>query len=549
MTSHEVHSRPSFFRLIYLYGPPGSGKSSIGRALAQNLALPFIDLDRRIENQAGKSIVEIFNQLGEVGFRELEKNALREVSTLEWGVIALGGGALVDPGNRKLAEHTGSIVCLSADEEVLYGRLSSASEERLFLMGDSHQSLAAERLEDLLARRSQHYASFPYQLEVHAASPEQLAWKIQIDLGAFHLRGMLAQPAPGDPGKPGLERPLPLGYDVRFSSALDGLGEALRRRGLSGPVALVSDQNVAEYYLPGAINALEGAGYRIFSVIIPPGEPSKTMQTVSYLWQEFLEGGLERSSTVIALGGGVVGDLAGYAAATYMRGIPWVNLPTSLLAMADASLGGKTGADLPAGKNLVGAFYAPQMVLIDPTTLRTLPHPELRSGMAEVIKSGVVGDPQLFQVCSQAWPGIEEDWNTIIPRSMAVKIRIIESDPYEDGLREALNFGHTFGHAVEVASAYQVRHGEAVAIGMVTEARLSEQLGIAGQGLADEIKNVCIQLGLPVEIPKNLSRPAILEAMQVDKKRSGARVVFSLPQQIGEVITGVEVKDIEKLPW
>lgn len=547
MISDQVHGRPSFFRLIYLYGPPGSGKSSIGKVLAQNLALPFVDLDQRIEDQAGMSIADIFNQQGEARFRELEKIALREVSTMEWGVIALGGGALVDPGSRSLAEDTGSIVCLSAEAEVLYERLISAQDERPLLMDDSYQSLAADRLGDLLARRAQHYASFPHQLETHAGSPEQLSWEIQIDLGAFHLRGMLAQPAPGDPGKPGLERPFPLGYDVRFSSALDSLGDALRRRGLSGPVALVTDQNVAGYYLPGAINALEAAGYRVFPITITPGETSKTMQTVSYLWQEFLEGGVERRSTVVAMGGGVVGDLAGFAAATYMRGIPWVSVPTSLLAMVDASLGGKTGADLPAGKNLVGAFYAPQMVLIDAATLRTLPQPELHSGMAEVVKSAVIGDPRLFQICSQDWPAIEENWNVIIPCSMAVKIRIIESDPYEKGQRAALNFGHTFGHAVEVASAYEVRHGEAVAIGMVAETRLSEQLGIAGQGLADEIKNVCSQLGLPVEIPKSLSRSSILEAMQVDKKRSSARFVFALPRQIGEVLTGIEVDDFEKL--
>jgi 3-dehydroquinate synthase len=250
---------------------------------------------------------------------------------------------------------------------------------------------------------------------------------------------------------------------------------------------------------------------------------------------------------VVALGGGVIGDLAGFAAATYMRGIPWVDVPTSLLAMADASLGGKTGADLPQGKNLVGAFHAPQMVLTDPSTLRTLPRAELRSGIAEVIKAGIIGDPELFDICAHGWEIIEADWDEIIPRAMAVKILVIEADPYEGGLRAVLNLGHTIGHAVEKVSNYELRHGEAVAIGMVAEARLAEQIGMAQQGLADEIKDACTQFGLPVDIPGDLPRGDILEAMQVDKKRSGAKVKFALPKRIGEVIPGIEVSDIEPI--
>jgi 3-dehydroquinate synthase len=265
------------------------------------------------------------------------------------------------------------------------------------------------------------------------------------------------------------------------------------------------------------------------------------------MWEQFLAAGLERRSTVLALGGGVVGDLAGFAAATYMRGVPWVNVPASLLAMADASLGGKTGADLPQGKNLVGAFHAPQMVLTDPSTLKTLPRAELRSGMAEVIKAGVIGDPALFDACAHGWEMIEADWDEIIRMAMAVKIQVIEADPYEGGLRAALNLGHTVGHAVEVVSNYQLRHGESVAIGMVAEARLAEQIGIAQLGLADAIKDACLRLDLPVEIPADLPVEEILDAMQVDKKRSGSKLKFALPVRIGEVIPGVEVSDIESL--
>ena len=531
---------PSFFNLIFFYGPPGSGKSSVGKVLAKNLALPFVDLDQRIEEKAGKSIPEIFGEDGEAGFRLLEKKALQDVSKMEWGVIALGGGTLLDPASKRLLDGAGPIVNLGVSEPEIVERLSSDELVRPLLGGTAF----ASELKALLAERAVHYASFEHQVETDTKLPAQIAWEIQIMLGAFHVRGMAGTPRKYGAGT---KRPESPGYDVRVSSALGSLGKALRMAGLSGPLALVTDQNVAEHYLSRAEKSLKAEGYSTRAIVIPAGEDSKTMSTVSNLWQEFLAAGLERKSTVIALGGGVVGDLAGFAAATYMRGIPWVNVPTSLVAMADASLGGKTGADLPQGKNLVGAFHAPQMVLTDPSTLRTLPRAELRSGLAEVIKAGVISDPDLFEACSQGWEMIQADWDEIIRKAMAVKIQVIEADPYEGGLRAVLNLGHTIGHAVEKVSNYQLRHGEAVAIGMIAEARLAERVGIAQQGLADEIKNACARLGLPVDIPPGISKEEILEAIQVDKKRSGAKVKYALPVRIGEVKPGIEVTDIETI--
>jgi len=547
MNEERAKQTLSFFDLIFLYGPPGSGKTSVGKVLAENLALPFVDLDQLIEDQAGMTIPQIFENQGEEGFRQLEKKALKKVSKMDWGVIALGGGALLDLESRLRVESSGSICCLSAPEEVLQERLETASLERPLLVNAGDRTPEYDRLVDLLAERSQHYASFAYQIDSNLRTPAQIAWEIQIMVGAFHVLGMAAGSGVTKLDGIDSERPVSLGYDVRVSSALDGLGRALRMSGLSGPIALVTDQNVAEHYLTRAEKSLQAEGYSIRSIVFPPGEASKTISTVSQLWQEFLEAGLERKSTVVALGGGVVGDLAGFAAATYMRGIPWVNVPTSLLAIADASLGGKTGADLPQGKNLVGAFHAPQMVLTDPSTLHTLPRAELRSGIAEVIKAGILGDPDLFEGCAHGWEMIEAEWDEIIPRSMAVKIQVIEVDPYEGGLRAVLNLGHTIGHAVEKVSNYQLRHGEAVAIGMVAEARLAEQIGMAQQGLVDVIKDACTQLGLPVDIPGDLPRGDILEAIKVDKKRSGAKVKFALPKRIGEVIPGIEVNDIESI--
>ncbi len=396
--------------VVFLYGPPGSGKSTVGRLLAERLALPFVDLDQRIEKRAGMSTPEIFAKEGESGFRLLEQVELKEVLNLEWGVIALGGGALLDPKNRARAEKAGPILCLSASLEVLLEHLGSTSVERPLLVDQKDSTPAGYRLMDLLVERNSHYASFVNQIDAGARSPEKIVWDIQIFLGAFHLRGMIT-PAKGEPLPRGESvRPHPLGYDVRVQDgALDAIGRALNKRSLAGPIALVTDENVAAIYLPRVLNSLQEAGYLAKPIIIPPGEVSKTVDTISYLWREFLEIGVERNSTVVALGGGVVGDLTGFAAATYLRGVHWVILPTSLLAMADASLGGKTGADLPQGKNLVGAFHAPQLVLTDPGTLATLPQVELRAGMAEVIKAGIIGDATLFSECAQGWQRLESN--------------------------------------------------------------------------------------------------------------------------------------------
>ena len=267
--------------------------------------------------------------------------------------------------------------------------------------------------------------------------------------------------------------------------------------------------------------------------LVPPGEEHKTVATVGKLWEEFLAGGLERSSTVLALGGGVITDLAGFAAATYLRGVRWVALPTSLLGMVDATLGGKTGVDLPQGKNLVGAFHPPSLVLADPRLLATLPEAELRSGMAEVVKHGILADEQLFARCAQGWAAVTADLDEIVRRAMAVKIGFIQSDPYEKGLRAALNLGHTVGHAVELASAFRLRHGEAVSIGLAVEARLAEDAGIADAGLAETIR-ACLQgLGLPTadpELDRRRSFPQGPARGQEKRRRQGALCPAGAPR-------------------
>jgi len=241
----------------------------------------------------------------------------------------------------------------------------------------------------------------------------------------------------------------------------------------------------------------------------------------------------------------VVGDMAGFAAATFMRGCNWAVMPTTLLSMVDASIGGKTGFDLPAGKNLVGAFHPPRLVLADPEVLSTLPERELRAGLAEVVKHGVIADPELFDLCMGGWDAVISRLPEIVRRGIGVKVKIIEEDPYEKGFRAALNLGHTIGHAVELVSEFDLLHGEAVSIGMVAEARLAERLTVADQGTSEAIAEALSRLGLPIEIPETLACEKLIHSMKVDKKKSAGIVRFALPVRIGEVRVGVEMENLE----
>ncbi len=510
---------------LYLYGPSGSGKSTVGQVLAEALSLPFVDLDVEIETRSGMPIPEIFALDGEARFRGLETDTLRRVAGSEAKVIALGGGALLRAENRTFAEANGQVIALNAPLETLVERLNADTIERPLLQGD-----AQTRLANLLANRQEHYASFGLQINTAAKTPEEIAWEIQVLTGKFHLRAMAGANAAS------AKHP---GYDVRVQpGGLDQIGGMLKGRGLNGPVAVVTDENVGAAYLPRVTESLTKSGFETHGITIPPGEEYKTLETVSKLWAAFSKAKIERSSTVIGLGGGVVGDLAGFAAATWLRGVPWVAAPTSLLAMVDASMGGKTGADLPIGKNLIGAFHPPRLVLADPEVLATLPEVEFVNGMAEVVKHGVIA----------GWR-IEQDMprEALVRKAMAIKVKVIEVDPYERGIRAALNLGHTVGHGVELVSGFRIRHGEAVAIGMVAETQMAEHIGLAHPGLAAEIAAECQKVGLPTEIPSELDRAAIAAVMTRDKKKAGGVVKFALPAEWGDVRVGVAVDGWEEM--
>jgi len=503
---------------IFLYGPVGAGKSTVGKILADNLNLPFVDSDQVIETNAGMPIFEIMAQHGEQACRDLETAALKQIINDKESVIALGGGALLREENRALVESNGKVILLMAELATLLGRLRSDSNQRPLLAGDLH-----EKLKGLLTQRQEHYNSFSLCFDANQV-PQEIAIQIQTGLGRFHVSAM---------GK----------YDVIVQNGgLENIGEMLKSRGLQNPI-FVTDHNIAQFHAENMSASLNKAGFDSKMIPIPAGEAYKNLDTISELWKSFLENGLHRKSTVIALGGGVIGDMAGFASATYMRGIHWVGVPTTLLSMVDASLGGKTGFDLPQGKNLVGSFYPPKLVLADPQVLKTLPEAELISGLAEVVKHGIISDPELFDLCSRGLDWIKANLEEIVKRAMAVKIKIIEEDPYEKGFRAALNLGHTVGHAVELVSKFELRHGEAVAIGMVVEANYAERIGIAKLGLAHGIATVLSKLGLPTSILKGMPREKIIQAMQMDKKKNAKTIRFAFPVEIGRVEL-VEVTDL-----
>src|SRR5688572_3423179 len=496
---------------IFLYGPPGTGKSTVGKILASNLNLPFIDLDRLIEKNAGMPISLIIEQQGELMFRNFETSTLKALAHETDSVVALGGGALLREENRSFAESHGEVILLIARVETLIERLNQDPTKRPLLSGDLD-----EKLSSLLAKRYEHYASFTNQIFVDGNTSDQNALQIQIALGRFHLSAM------GE-------------YDaIVRDHGVEQIGALFKSQGLRDPI-IVTDENVAKIYGEKIKASLLEAGLDSSLFAIPAGEGYKTLDTVNQMWHAFLTAGLDRKSTVIALGGGVISDLAGFAASTFMRGINWVAVPTTLLAMVDASLGGKTGFDLPEGKNLIGSFYPPKLVLADPQVLKSLPEPELISGLAEVVKHGIISDPQLLNLCRRGLDWVKANLEEIVKRAMAVKIKIIEEDPYEKGVRAALNLGHTVGHAVELVSGFRLRHGEAVSIGMVAEAKLAERLTVAAKGLSDAISEPLAELGLPIHIPKGLSREELLRAMRVDKKKSNGVIRFALPVEIGKV--------------
>ncbi|MBD2130923.1 3-dehydroquinate synthase [Sphaerospermopsis sp. FACHB-1094] len=338
-------------------------------------------------------------------------------------------------------------------------------------------------------------------------------------------------------------------YEITVApGSLDQLGEQMTGLKLGKKVLLVSNPMIFKHYGERAIASLKNAGFDVVHYNLPPGERYKTLNSIQKIYDVALEHRLERSSTMVALGGGVVGDMTGFAAATWLRGINVVQVPTSLLAMVDSSVGGKTGVNHPQGKNLIGAFHQPSLVLIDPEVLKTLPAAEFRAGMAEVIKYGVIWDAELFTQLEASkhldqLRYVKSDLiNYILTHSCQAKADVVSQDEKESGLRAILNYGHTIGHAVESLTNYRLlKHGEAVGIGMIAAGEIAVKLGLWQKADTERQNALIKKAGLPTKLPAGLDIAAIIDALQLDKKVKSGKVQFVLPTQIGAVIVTDEV--------
>lgn len=515
---------------IVITGFMGTGKSEVGRALANRLNRPFVDMDEEIEQEDGRSIAEIFDQDGEEAFRQLETSLCERLSEQDNLVIATGGGTLIDARNREIMARSGTIICLTCSVDTILKRLRSFS-------GDDQVGkrplIATEdpraELERLLSLRSAHYASIQWQVSTDGQSVEEIVDRI------LEITSITAMPVRHPDGE----------YNVLIGNhLLDQVGGVLRMVGAqdTSRVAIVTNEVVEKIHARRVETSLAASGYDCFTCVIPDGEENKTPETVSGLYERFLLEKLDRKGTVISLGGGVTGDVAGFAAASFMRGVRFVQVPTTLLAMVDASVGGKTGVNLPQGKNLVGAFHQPAAVVIDPVTLSTLPGEEIVSGTSEVVKHAIISDPELFSNLESGSVDLGSWWveegKDRLARAVRVKIDVVERDPLETGERAVLNLGHTVGHALETITGHSLHHGEAVAVGLVAAARISAEMGLTTESTVERVENTLGRLGLPVRYPP-VDVDALMEVIGRDKKKGGKVMRWILIRDIGKV----EIRD------
>jgi 3-dehydroquinate synthase len=332
-------------------------------------------------------------------------------------------------------------------------------------------------------------------------------------------------------------------YDILIGARLEELGQQMTGLRIGRKAAMVTNPTVFRLYGAQALKSLGAAEFLAMPVEIPDGEQYKTLDWANAVYTALLINTFDRRSSLVALGGGVIGDLTGFAAATYMRGVPFIQVPTTLLAMVDSSVGGKTGVNHPMGKNMIGAFYQPRLVLMDLSVLASLPKEEFIAGMAEVIKYGVIWDRELFDYLDKHREKILNQelgpLGHVISRSCEIKADVVSKDEREGGLRAILNFGHTVGHAIETLENYTMRHGEAVAIGMVYASRFAHRLGLCDAKVPERVEKLVQSYGLPTGLFTLRRRPTalqLMEAMQVDKKAEDGKVRFVLPKKIGEVV-------------
>ena len=545
---------------IVLIGLSGVGKSTVGRLLADRLSWTFIDTDEVIAENEGQTPAQLIVDRGERVFREIESAVVAEAAKRTPAVIASGGGAFMSAQNRRALGERGLICYLDATPPEITRRIrESASGVERPMLGEDLEA----RLYELDRERRPFYNHADVWIPAQAAGSEDeepgeavatrvlSAWAADAGEQLRQQRRLerLGTDAPAivpaaivDTGS---ERsPIWIG-----AGEIDRLPERLDQLGLHGKIFLISDSDVMEAHGQRVASVLDRGGLAGTSYVVPPGEASKSLRVAEEIYRWLAEQHAERDDIIVALGGGVVGDLAGHVAATYLRGMPLVQLPTSVLAMNDAAIGGKVAVDLPAGKNLVGAFHQPKAVIADIETLSTLPRRALIEGFAEVIKHALILDPELLKLLQGSAAALTRNspdldlLTEVTVRSVRLKALIVSSDPTERGLRAILNYGHTIGHAIETVTGYSdYLHGEAVSIGMMGAARIAQRIGLIGEDFVTSQADVLRSFGLPLQA-QGLASMAILDATRMDKKVRGGRARFVLLEAVGRAVVRDDVPD------
>lgn len=495
---------------IFLSGPMGAGKTSAGRAMAVASDRAFFDLDEVIAARTGRSPAQAFAEQGEGAFRDAEKEALAALLATcpPTSVVALGGGTVLDESSRRTLLGKGALVTLTADVGVLARRVGDGAGRPLLATKTDVEG----ELRRILDARAGYYAESHASIDTSSLSPKQVADAVLAATSKLPI--VVPQ--------------LTQTTRVHFQSASEGTLSSLLPD--AGRALLVTDEDVHRA-MPVRL------GEKPSRVLLSPGESAKSLRSLDRIWDAASAAELDRRSAFIAFGGGVVGDLTGFAAATYLRGIRWVNIPTTLLAMLDSCIGGKTGIDRGVGKNIVGAFHPPSDVIVDIDLLSSLPIAELGSALGELVKTAILaGETELGWVeehVAVLRAGEVDSLIEAVRMCLVHKARVVSTDLYDHGERRLLNLGHTFGHAIEAASAYKVRHGEAVAMGLRLALRVALQHGFADEAFVRRVDNVLDSAGLgpcPVELLRGAR-----DYLKADKKRYGDSVDFVVPYRPGDV--------------
>jgi shikimate kinase / 3-dehydroquinate synthase len=499
---------------IILTGIMGTGKTTVGKLLANHLNYSFIDTDELIESKYGRSIADIFSEYGEEAFREMERKVVREIGDLEAVVISTGGRLMLDPENVNVLSRNSRVFCLVATPDEIITRVSKdVSHVRPLLSVPNPK----ERIVELLQDRNEKYRRFP-QISTDEKEPMDIASGL-VEFLNTNPKSIVV----GNPQK---------SYEYIVGAGL--LPFIRQLTGIEGEIVVITDDVVKALYGPSCAS--------LGPIIdIPSGRQYKSFATVQHVYDRLLDHGFDRTGTIVSLGGSVVGDIAGYVAATYMRGVDLIQCPTSLMSMVDTSVGGKTSIDLPQGKNIIGVYKQPVKILADVATLQTLPQLDFASGMAEVIKHGLVVESDLLDQIEQGhwvknWdrsPSYIGELQRLVAQAIQVKINIVQADPFEQGLRSVLNLGHTFAYAIEHESNNAYRHGEAVSMGLVAAANLSARLGYCDASVQTRLEAILKRVNLPTYIPAHLEANALLKAMQRDKKKQAGHLRFVLISRVG----------------